>query len=137
MFRMDRWCQKKISETQLAQRLSPRSKRSSWTELNKERVRRLEKLGLMHDKGRKVLPVMDLNAFIIDGVIEQRLKEDQRVYTNFLSFPTLYQNVRIDTIQSVKNQPALFQKRLDKFITNTKENKMYGQWHDNGRLLNY
>lgn len=33
---------KKISETQLAQRLSPRSKKSSWTELNKERARRLE-----------------------------------------------------------------------------------------------
>ncbi|MET1168260.1 thymidylate synthase, partial [Bacillus velezensis] len=32
---------------------------------------------------------------------------------------------------------ALFQIRLDKFITNTKENKMYGQWHDNGRLLNH
>ncbi|WP_211085731.1 YdeI/OmpD-associated family protein [Paenibacillus xylanexedens] len=128
---------KKISETQLAQRLSPRRKRSSWTELNKERVRRLEKLGFMHDEGRQVLPVMDPNAFIIDVVIEQKLKEDHQVYANFMSFPTLYQNVRIDTIQSVKNQPALFQSRLDKFITNTKENKMYGQWHDNGRLLNY
>lgn len=128
---------KKISETQLAQRLSPRSKRSSWTELNKERVRRLEKLGFMHDEGRKVLPVMEPNAFIIDGVIEQRLKEDHQVYANFMAFPTLYQNVRIDTIQSVKNQPALFQSRLNRFITHTKENKMYGQWHDNGRLLNY
>ncbi|WFR62634.1 YdeI/OmpD-associated family protein [Paenibacillus amylolyticus] len=128
---------KKLSETQLAQRLSPRSKRSSWTELNKERVRRLEKLGLMHDEGRQVLPVMDPNAFIIDGVIEQRLKEDPQVYTNFEAFPVLYRNVRIDTIQSVKDQPALFQSRLDKFITNTKENKMYGQWHDNGRLLDY
>lgn len=128
---------KKISETQLAQRLSPRSKRSSWTELNKERVRRLEKLGFMHDEGRKVLPVMEPNAFIIDGVIKQRLKEDHQVYANFMAFPTLYQNVRIDTIQSVKNQPALFQSRLDKFINHTKENKMYGQWHDNGRLLDY
>lgn len=36
---------KKISETELAQRLSPRSKKSSWTELNKERVRRLESWG--------------------------------------------------------------------------------------------
>ncbi|WP_342572098.1 YdeI/OmpD-associated family protein [Paenibacillus sp. FSL R5-0749] len=128
---------KKLSDTQLAQRLSPRSKRSSWTELNKERVRRLEKLGLMHDEGRQVLPVMDPNAFIMDGVIEQRLKENPQVYANFAAFPALYRNVRIDTIQSVKQQPALFQSRLDKFITNTKENKMYGQWHDNGRLLDY
>lgn len=128
---------KKISETGLAQRLSPRSKKSSWTELNKERVRRLEKLGLMSDEGRKVLPDMDPDSFKIDRVIEQRLKEERQVYENFLAFPALYKRVRIDTIQSNKNQPELFKSRLDKFITNTKENKMYGQWHDNGRLLDY
>jgi uncharacterized protein YdeI (YjbR/CyaY-like superfamily) len=128
---------KKISETELAQRLSPRSKRSSWTELNKERVRRLEKLGLMRDEGRKVLPDMDYDSFKIDRVIEQRLQEERQVYENFLAFPALYTRVRIDTIQSNKNQPELFKSRLDKFITNTKENKMYGQWHDNGRLLDY
>ncbi|MBR3311165.1 MAG: hypothetical protein IKG15_04980 [Solobacterium sp.] len=38
------------------QRFSPRKKYSPWTELNKERVRRLEKLGLMTDAGRAVLP---------------------------------------------------------------------------------
>ncbi|TNJ62252.1 thymidylate synthase [Paenibacillus hemerocallicola] len=128
---------KKISETQLAQRLSPRSKKSSWTELNKERVRRLEKLGLMRDEGRRVLPDMDHDSFKIDRVIEQRLKEERQAYENFLAFPALYRRVRIDTIQSNKNQPELFMSRLDKFITNTKENKMYGQWHDNGRLLDY
>ncbi|MBD0383353.1 YdeI/OmpD-associated family protein [Paenibacillus sedimenti] len=128
---------KKISETELAQRLSPRSKTSSWTELNKERVRRLEKLGLMRDEGRMVLPDMDHNSFRIDEVIEQRLKEEKQVYDNFMSFPDLYKRVRIDTIQSNKNQPELFRSRLDKFITNTRENKMYGQWNDNGRLLDY
>lgn len=121
---------KKISETQLAQRLSPRSKKSSWTELNKERVRRLEKLELMRDEGRRVLPDMDYDSIKIDRVIEERLKEDGQVYGNFLEFPALYKRIRIDTIQSNKNQPELFKSRLDKFITNTKRNKMYGQWHD-------
>ncbi|MCM3174415.1 YdeI/OmpD-associated family protein [Paenibacillus sp. MER 99-2] len=128
---------KKISENQLMQRLSPRSKQSSWTELNKERVRRLETLGLMHDEGRQVLPIMDPNAFIIDDVIERRLKDNPMIYANFLAFPALYQRVRIDTIQSVKHQPALFQHRLDKLITHTEANQMYGQWHDHGRLLVY
>lgn len=128
---------KKISETELAQRLSPRSKKSSWTELNKERVRRLEKLGLMTDEGRKVLPDMHYDSFRIDPVIEQRLQEEEQVYENFKAFPDLYTRVRIDTIQSYKNQPELFQSRLDKFITNTRENKMYGNWNDHGRLLDY
>ncbi|NME98927.1 YdeI/OmpD-associated family protein [Aneurinibacillus aneurinilyticus] len=126
---------KKISETELVQRLSPRGKKSSWTELNKERVRRLEKLGLMTDEGRKVLPDMDYGSFRIDPVIEQRLKEEKQIYENFKAFPDLYKRVRIDTIQSLKNQPELFESRLDKFIANTRENKMYGQWNDNGRLL--
>jgi uncharacterized protein YdeI (YjbR/CyaY-like superfamily) len=126
---------KKISETELAQRLSPRSKNSSWTELNKERVRRLETLGFMRDEGRLVLPDMDPESFRIDKDVEERLKEDKKVYNNFMGFPDLYKRVRIDTIQSYKNQPHLFRSRLDKFITNTRENKMYGQWNDNGRLL--
>ncbi len=96
---------KKISETGMAERLSPRSKKSSWTELNKERVRRLEKLGLMTDEGRKVLPDMDQASFRTDGVIEERLKEEKQVYENFMAFSDLYKRVRIDTIQSSKNQP--------------------------------
>ncbi|MNO37904.1 hypothetical protein D3C76_279960 [compost metagenome] len=128
---------KKISETELAQRLSPRSKRSAWTELNKERIRRLEKLELMTAEGRKVLPDMDPASFEIDDIIEQRLTEDTQVYENFLAFPALYTRIRLDTIQSCKHQPELLKSRLDKFIANTKENKMYGQWHDHGRLLDY
>lgn len=126
---------KKISDTETAQRLSPRSKRSSWTELNKERVRRLEKLGLMTDEGRKALPDMNPHSFQIDPVIEQRLKEDKLALEHFMAFPELYKRVRIDTIQSLKNQPELFKSRLDKFIARTRENKMYGQWHDDGRHL--
>lgn len=128
---------KKISDTELAQRLSPRSKQSSWTELNKERVRRLEKLGLMSDEGRRVLPDMDPDCFRIDTEIERRLNEDQQLYKHFMAFPELYRRVRIDTIQSNRKQPILFRGRLDKFITNTRHNKMYGQWHDHGRLLDY
>lgn len=128
---------KKIPGAGVVQRLSPRSRKSSWTELNKERVRRLEKLGWMRDEGIKVLPDMDPDAFVIDNVIMQRLKEDREVYANFVAFPSLYQRVRIDTIQSNKDDPELYMSRLDKLIRNTKENKMYGQWHDDGRLLDY
>lgn len=128
---------KATADSKLAQRISPRSKRSSWTELNKERVRRLEKLGLMRAEGRLCLPDMDIGAFRIDPVIEQRLKEDEQVYRHFLAFPALYQRVRIDTIQSYIRQPELFERRLHKFIENTRVNKMYGQWHDDGRLMEY
>lgn len=128
---------KKLSDTELAQRLSPRKKKSNWTELNKERVRRLKKLGLMKDEGLKALPDMRPESFTIDKDIELRLKEDYQLYQNFINFPDLYKRIRIDTIQSYRNEPDIFNKRLEKFIENTRKNKMYGQWNDKGRLSNY
>ncbi len=79
---------KKVDE-QVFQRLSPRGRRSQWTELNKERVRRLRKLGLMTATGEAVLPEMDVAAFVIDPIIEKRLKSE-RLYQTFLTFPLLY-----------------------------------------------
>lgn len=126
---------KKLPDNRLIQRISPRSKRSNWTELNKARVRRLEALGLMTTAGRAVLPEMDPNLFEWDARIVEALQQDDVVYQNFITFPILYQTIRIDTIQSYKKDTELFNKRLEKLIKYTKANKMYGSWHDNGRLL--
>lgn len=126
---------KKLPDNRLIQRISPRSKRSNWTELNKARVRRLEALGLMTTAGRAVLPEMDPNLFEWDARIVEALQQDDVVYQNFRTFPILYQTIRIDTIQSNKKDTELFNKRLEKLIKYTKANKMYGSWHDNGRLL--
>ncbi len=105
-----------------------------WSELNKERCRRLEHLGLMTAEGKAVLPNMKENDFVIDSDILQALKSDKIVWKNFQGFPALYQRVRIDTIQIKKKYPELFQKRLKKFLDNTKNGVMYGKWNDNGRL---
>ena len=48
--------------------------------------------------------------------------------------PDLYKRIRIDTIQIKKNQPELFESRLNKFIENTQKGLLYGEWNDNGRL---
>ncbi len=45
---------KKTASGFLAQRLTPRSRKSKWSELNKERVRRLTRLGLMTPLWRKM-----------------------------------------------------------------------------------
>lgn len=129
--------EKRLDSGVTAQRLAPRKKTSLWSELNKERCRRLEKLGLMTEAGRAVLPDMSPEGFAIDNEILAALKADKNVWQNFLSFPPLYRRVRIDTIQIKKKQPDLFQSRLQKFIENTRQGILYGDWNDNGRLLNY
>ncbi|WP_289146530.1 YdeI family protein [uncultured Megamonas sp.] len=128
---------KKLDNGITIQRLSPRKKGSIWSELNKERCRRMEKLGKMTQAGKKVLPDMSEKGFNIDIDILEALKKDEIVWVNFHKFPSLYQRVRIDTIQIKKKNPQLFQKRLEKLIENTKKGIMYGEWNDNGRLLNY
>lgn len=126
---------KKMDNGVTAQRLAPRRKGSLWSELNKERCRRMERLGRMTDAGRAVLPDMSEKGFVIDKDILNALQADAEVWENFQSFPPLYQRVRIDTIQIKKKQPELFQSRLQKLLDNTKAGVMYGEWNDNGRLL--
>lgn len=125
---------KKIADDVTVQKLCPRKPKSNWSELNKERCRRMERLGLMTDAGRAVLPDMSPNGFIIDKDILHRLQSDPVVWNNFCQFPDLYKRIRIDTIQIKKNQPELFESRLNKFIENTRKGLLYGEWNDNGRL---
>lgn len=47
---------KRLPDGRLAQRLSPRRKRSHWTELNLQRCASLEARGLMTQSGRAALP---------------------------------------------------------------------------------
>ncbi len=126
----------KTTEHGVAQRFTPR-KSGKWSELNKERCRRLEKLGLMTEAGKRVLPDMSLDSFRMDKEIVKRLKANDNLWKNFLLLPPLYQRVRINTIQIAKKNKELYENRLDKFIENTAKGKLYGDWNDYGRLLDY
>ena len=118
-------------------RFSPRRKYSQWTELNKERVRRLEKLGLMTDAGRAVLPAMGPRSFQIDPDIVKALKQ-ARVWSKFRSLPPLYQRVRTCNIMFFKKRdPAVYERMLAHLIRETAKGKMYGEWDDYGRLSQY
>ena len=124
---------KRLDNGAVVQRLSPRKKNSSWSELNKERCRRMEKLGKMTDFGRNIFPDI---PFVINKEILKKLQSNKVVWKNFCNFHPLYQRVRIDTIQTNKNKRSkLFKMRLEKFIKNTESGIMYGNWNDYGRLL--
>lgn len=125
---------KKFPEFGVLQRMSPRRPRSQWSELNKERCRRLEKLGRMMPAGRAALPDLS-ECFVIDENVLNALKQDPIIWRNFQNFPPLYQRVRIDIIQRVKKQKPLFEARLAHFLEKTRQNILYGEWNDRGRLL--
>ena len=127
----------KVIDDRRMQRFTHRKKNSQWTELNKERVRRLEKLGLMTDAGRTVLPPMGPRSFKIDPDIEAALK-NARCWSKFRSFPSLYQRIRAyNVVFYKKRNPAMYQQALKHLISETKKGRMFGEWNDYGRLLNY
>lgn len=121
----------------IIQKFTPRRKNSNWTELNKERCRRLNKLGLMHQSGLKLCHQYLNEEFVIDNQIMNLIKSDQETFQNFKKLPNLYVRIRIDNIQSYKHDQVLFKNRLIKFLNNTQKNKLYGMWNDYERLTKY
>lgn len=118
------------------QRFGPRTRGGRWTELNKERCRRLERLGLMTARGREACPDLDAEFVIIPEVLAA-FKSRPAAWDNFRDFPPLYQRVRIDNIQRVTAKPDLFESRLAKLIEASERGEMIGDWHDCGRLTGY
>ena len=126
---------KKLPSGATVQRLCPRRPGSAWSELNKERCRRLERLGLMTDAGCAVLPDMSVAGFSVDSEIQGAFLQNPVVWENFQRFPALYQRVRIDSIQRDKKKDRrVFDRRLEKLIAESAKGKMFGDWNDYGRL---
>lgn len=121
----------------LYQRFTPRNKNSVWSELNKERVRRLIKLDLMTEAGLKVLSSDFFDEFKIDEDVKEALIKEG-VYETFLSFPSLYQRVRSYNVAFYKRKDKnAYNKALMHLIIETRKGKMFGEWNDWGRLLDY
>jgi len=118
-------------------RFSPRRKGSNWTELNKARCKRLIRLGLMTDAGFKTLPDLDA-PLVVQSWITDEFKKHTEAYANFLNFPELYQRIRLSNIdfsdKHLRNHEEAV-KKLQRLIETSEHNKMYGDWNDNGRLL--
>jgi uncharacterized protein YdeI (YjbR/CyaY-like superfamily) len=118
--------QKRMDTQRTAQRFTPRKAKSNWTELNKERARRLIARGQMTAAGLATLPDLSIEAFRIPDDILAALQADPETWANFQNFPTLYQRIRVGFIEEVRKQPAVFQTRLANFLKKTRQNKMYG-----------
>lgn len=127
----------KTHENKTLQRITPRKSGSNWTELNKERCRYLERLGLMTDAGRAVLPNnIDDDEPCMDENILALLQSDKAFADNFAKLPALYKRVRIGNMHLKHSKdPKIYRRRLEKFIDCTRRGVMYGEWNDGGRLL--
>ncbi|RMG19260.1 MAG: hypothetical protein D6730_21820 [Bacteroidetes bacterium] len=121
---------KKLDEESRVQRITPRRKKSFLSELNRQRVWKLQKLGLIHPAGIAALGEQigspDDSLEIPEWVLEQ-LQAEEQVWENFQQFSYYYQRLKIGWIkESGKYRPEEAQRRLNYLIKMTREGKRYG-----------
>ncbi|MEZ4698256.1 MAG: YdeI/OmpD-associated family protein [Rhodothermales bacterium] len=124
---------KKFDDDSNVQRVTRRREKGTFlSELNRQRVWKLQRLGLMTDAG--IEPIAGQigspdDPFEIPDFVLKELKADPDVWKNFRAFPHFYQRLKVGWIAEVARFPsrhAETRKRLDYLIKNTRVGKMYG-----------
>jgi len=121
---------KPIDGKRWAQRFSPRRKNSALSAMNKERVRRLIKAGMMTGFGLESIRhhqgSLAVKRLTVPGDILKVLKSEPAVWKNFQKFPASYKRIRIGWIDGSRKRPEVFKTRLRYFMKMTAQNKRFG-----------
>lgn len=121
---------KKYDEESNVQRITPRRKKKTFlSELNRQRVWKLQALGLMTPAG--IPAIQDQigspdDPFEVPEWISQQLKE-AAVWDTFSGFPHMYKRLKVGWItEPAKSRTEEPQRRLNYLIKMTGKGKMYG-----------
>jgi uncharacterized protein YdeI (YjbR/CyaY-like superfamily) len=119
--------QKGVDDNRLAQRFTPRRRGSGWSELNKERLRRLIAAGRMTPAGLAVAPVAGLDKpFRLPADIRKALRAVPDAWANFQAFPEHYRRIRVAYVDHARDRGPEFDKRLANLVKKTAAGKMFG-----------
>ena len=108
------------------QRFTPRNPKSSYSQLNKERLKRLLKRKKVIASIRKTLGDLENEKFVFPGDILEEIKKNKEAWKNFQKFSEAYKRIRIAFINVSRRRPDVFRQRLNYFIRMTEKNKQYG-----------
>jgi len=123
---------KTFDAARTAQRFTPRRPKSHWTELNKERARRLIREGRMTRAGEGVLPDLSPRAFVVAKDLLAALDASPGARAFFEACPPLYQRVRVGYVEEQRRAPREFATRLQNLVKQCAANKLFGNWDDRG-----
>ena len=115
---------KSLDKEHQIQRFTPRNSKSTYSQANKERLKWLLEHKMIHPELEGQMRTVLSVPFVFPNDIIGRLKEDERIWKNYQRFSAPYQRIRIAYIEAARKRPAEFEKRLNNFISKTKENKM-------------
>ena len=113
-----------LDETHQLRRFTPRRKGSPYSQPNIERLKLLDKQGLIHPKVRPSVETVIQAEFIYPEDIIEAIKADEAAWKQYQHFTEPYKRIRIAYIDAARKHPAEFKKRLASFIKKTREGKL-------------
>lgn len=114
---------KPLDKEHKIQRFTPRNPKSAYSQANKERLTWLLENKRIHPRFEDKIHTVLSEPFVFPNDIIDKLKEDETVWKNYRAFSEPYKRIRIAYIQAARGRPEEFEKRLNHFISKTKENK--------------
>lgn len=121
---------KKYDAESRVQRITPRRKKKSYlSELNRQRIWKLQKQGLIIPGATEVIQDQigsPDDPLVIPEWLETQLKADKEVWQNFDAFPFFYKRLKVGWIAEAGKRMEVAQQRLDYLIKMTKKGKQYG-----------
>lgn len=115
---------KSLDKEHKIQRFTPRNPKSTYSQANKERLKWLLENNMIHSQFKAKIQNVLSEPFIFPKDIIDKLKEDSTVWKNYQQFSDSYQRIRIAYIEAARTRSEEFEKRLNHFISKTKENKI-------------
>lgn len=117
---------KKTEQHSHVQRFTPRNPKSAYSQLNKERLKRLLRKQKVIASVYKTLGDLENEKFSFPIDIIDEIKMNKESWKNFQKFSETYKRIRIAFIDGGRRRPEVFKQRLDYFIKMTEKNKQYG-----------
>jgi len=99
---------------------------SSYSQANKERLKWLAGENRLHPSIKNTVQSILSEEYRFPRDILREIKKDKLAWRNYERFSDSYKRIRIAYIDSARNRPEEFTRRLKSFVDRTRRNKMLG-----------
>ena len=113
-----------LDELHHIRRFTPRRSGSAYSQPNIERLIWLDAHGLIHPKIRPSVREVIEKPFVFPEDIIDAIRRDEQAWNNYVRFTEPYKRIRVAYIDAARKRPEEFKKRLENFISKTRENKL-------------
>ena len=117
---------KSLDDERLAQRFTPRRPGSPYSQPNRERLRRMLERGAVAEDVLPEAHTVVEAPFIAPADILDALQSDPVGWTHFQRYSDAYRRIRIAYVESTRDRPDEFRKRLDNLIRKNAANHQFG-----------